>query len=76
MALTPSQAAKVIGCSPQQVRTLIRAGRLRARRVPTRNNQFGYRYTVTQAEAERYRDTPQPKGYPRGRKRPNQEQAR
>jgi hypothetical protein len=71
MTLTPSQAAEVIGCSPQQVRTLIRVGRLRARRVSTRNNQHGYRYTIALHDAELYRDTPQPKGYPRGRKRPN-----
>ena len=66
--MTPSQAADVIGCSPQQVRTLIRIGKLCARKVVTRNNQHGYRYEISRKEAERYRNTPQGRGRPRGYK--------
>lgn len=69
--MTPSEAAKVIGCSPQQVRTLIRVGLVSARKVKTKNNQFGYRYEISLEEAERYRDKPQGRGYPRGVPRPN-----
>jgi len=68
--MTPKKAAAVIGCSPQQVRTLIRNGMLRARMIKTDCNP-GYRYDVTSKEAQRYRDQPQGRGYPRGRKRSN-----
>ncbi len=54
--LTPREAAAVIGCTPQNVRTLIRSGTLRARKVPTIINQYGYRWSITRREAERVRD--------------------
>ena len=64
--MTPSQAAIVIGCSPQQVRTLIRTGKIQAERVDT---PFGFYYNVTQTEAEQYRDSSPNygRGWPRGR---------
>jgi len=64
--MTCKEAAAVIGCSPQQVRTLIRKGKIKAHRIVCPANQYGYRYTVTLAEAERYRDAPQTRGWPRG----------
>ena len=66
--ITPKQAAKIIGCSTTQVRHLIRKGGIKARREQTDTNQTGYRYRylISVAEAERYRDTPQTRGWPRG----------
>ena len=60
--MTPKQAAAVIGCSPQQVRTLIRTGVLKA----TKKSVTTYRYSISRREAERYRDKKQTKGWPRG----------
>lgn len=71
--MTPSQAARVIGCSTQQVRTLIRSGKIKARK---RKAEFGYYYDITQEEAERYRDEKPDRGWPRGKARkPLQEEA-
>ena len=66
--MTVKEAAEVIGCSASHVGTLIRLGKLLARRVsgPTR---YGYYYEITEQEAQRYRNTPQSRGYPRGQKR-------
>jgi len=61
--MTAKEAACVIGCSPQQVRVLIRKGAIQATR---RKMPGGYYYDVSQVEAERYRDTEQTKGWPRG----------
>lgn len=63
--MTPRQAAAIIGCSPQQVRTLIRTGKIKATKRPTPTFP-GYCYSVSRREAERYRDKPQIKGWPRG----------
>jgi len=67
--MTPREAAEIIGCSSQQVRHLIRIGTLRA--TVTQSAVTGYqpRYSLTKREVERYRDKPQERGYPRGRKR-------
>lgn len=64
--MSPTQAASIIGCTPQQVRTLIRTGKLKARKKPTTANQHGYLYEITEAEAVRVRDTEQTRGWPRG----------
>lgn len=65
--MTPRQAAAIIGCSPQQVRTLIRTGVIKAtKRFTPGNTTPGYCYSVSRREAERYRDKPQTKGWPRG----------
>ena len=65
--MTPTEAAAVIGCSPRHVRALIGAGKIQAIPVPYRH---GYTWSITQAEAERYRDAPTSgRGYPRGKKR-------
>ena len=62
--MTPTKAAEVIGCSPQHVRTLIRAGKLKATR---RKYPGGYYYDVTSREAKRYRNLPLTRGWPRGK---------
>lgn len=67
--MTTTEAAQVIGCSPGHVRYLVRAGRLRATRLPGPYNQRGYAWDIKRADAERYRDTPQRRGYPRGQPR-------
>jgi len=62
--VTATEAAALIGCSPAQVRVLIRTGKIKAikRKMPG-----GYYYVVSVAEAKRYRDTPQKHGgWPRG----------
>lgn len=63
--MSPSEAAEKIGCSPQQVRWLIRNGRIRAKKVKTADNQFGYVYSVPDSEVDRYKSTPQTTGRPR-----------
>ncbi len=64
--MTPNEAAKVIGCTSGQVRTLIRTGKLAAKRVPYVGNQHGYRYTISTKEAKRYKRAKQTGGWPRG----------
>lgn len=65
--MTPKEAADYIGCSPQQVRTLIRRGKIKARKhkIPG-GRKPGYCYLISKKEAERYRDAPQRQGWPRG----------
>lgn len=55
--MSPSQAAKLIGCDASHVRRLIRNGKLQAR------------YEISKEEVERYKSLEQSVGYPRGRKR-------
>jgi hypothetical protein len=66
--MTPTQAAKIIGCNVSTVRQMIRDKRLVAtsRKIPG-----GWYYEITQAEAERVRDLPKTehRGFPRGGKR-------
>ncbi len=65
--MTAKEAAKIIGCSPQQVRTLIRTKKLRAKKEKT---PWGsYCYTIKKREAICYRNKPQTSGYPRGQAR-------
>ncbi len=71
--MTPSQAAEVIGCCASHVRTLIRKGKLQAKKVPAPYNPMEYRYEVSPEEALRYRDKPQTVGFPRGQSRNNEE---
>ena len=66
--MTPAQAAKLIGISPQQVRTLIRNGAMKARKHNT-GIKPGFRYDISEKEAARVRSTKQTAGWPRGRKR-------
>ncbi len=63
--MTPVEAAAVIGCSPQQVRYLIRTEKLSAIRLPIPG---GFVYAIQKCEVLRYRDNPQHGGWPRGRR--------
>lgn len=63
--MTPREAAQAIGCSPDHVRAAIRAGLIRARRVPLPQGG-GYYYNITEPEVSRFRDY---RTDPRGRKR-------
>lgn len=63
------EAAKVIGCTAPTVRALIRSGKIRARKVKSSNNQFGYEYEIQHKEVRRYCNSWHD---PRGRPRINQ----
>lgn len=70
--LTPKEAAVVVGCSPQQIRTLIRKGTLKAKKVnrwKDSNGDWRYSYAISASEARRYAREPQTRGFPRGKKR-------
>jgi hypothetical protein len=74
--MTPRQAADFIGCTPQQVRTLIRLGRIKAKRTANKDYrgnpiEGSYTYLINMQEVERYKEIPRSGGYPRGRKRPS-----
>lgn len=64
--MTTTEAAKIIGCSPQHVRYLVSRGWIKATR---RRAPGGYYNDITKEEAEKYRDTVQVRGFPRGQKR-------
>ena len=58
--MTPSQAALIIGCSPQNVRTMIRGGKMKAKKLPATkgkigNNRHGHVWSISSEEAERVR---------------------
>ena len=69
MTLTPSQAAIIIGCSAQNVRTMIRAKKLKAKSIPVTTNRHGHVWLITQTEAERVRDLRPAGNIGRGRPR-------
>jgi excisionase family DNA binding protein len=52
------EAAEYIGISSDQVRWLIRKGRLKAARVKSRHNQHGYEYVIAKPDAALVRDLP------------------
>lgn len=64
--MTPSQAAKILGCTPGNVRTAIREKRLTAERAPNPSG-YGYCWQITTEAVETYRDTPK-QGHPRRRR--------
>jgi hypothetical protein len=61
--MKPTEAAKIIGCTPQQVRTLCRKGTIKATK---RITKLGPYWEIAKKEAERYRDKEQKGGFPRG----------
>lgn len=70
--MTPGQAAKIIGCSAQQVRTLIRTGKIQATKIDATFADVGYPYfwDITEAEAIRARDRKTDgRGWPKGKRR-------
>lgn len=62
--MTPSQAAKEIGCSPQYVRDLIRAGTIKAKKVfivqfINRETHIpGFYYEISDKEVEKAKKLP------------------
>lgn len=67
--VTSKEAAEIIGCSPQQVRTLIRNGKIPAKRKKNERNPAGYDLVILRTEAEKYSQTVPRRGWPRGIKR-------
>lgn len=65
--ITVREASVRIGCSPQQVRTLIRSGKLRAKKSPLPLGG-GYYYLIDERDVTKYSKT-QLRGWPRGRSR-------
>ena len=67
--MTPRNAARKIGCSPGQVRTLTRNGTLKARNKPSTHNQHRYEWFIYAASVAAYAAKPQAGGWPRGESR-------
>lgn len=71
--MSPAQAAVIIGCSPQQVRWLIRKGTIKAKRRKSLSKVKGapvWEYVITEAQAVQAKDHKKDgRGYPRGRPR-------
>lgn len=65
--MKPADAAKVIGCTRNHVHYLIREGKIKAK--GTMVPGVGVFYDITQAEVIRYKNKPQVRGFPRGKKR-------
>lgn len=69
--MTTREAAAKIGCSVGYTIALVRAGKLKARRVRTEANQHGYVLDVDVKSVEAFMATPktEKRGFPRGQKR-------
>ena len=67
--MTPREAARRIGCTPGQVRTLVRAGVLKARKIKSDSNHLGYSWSLSAASVDAYAAIPQAGGWPRGEPR-------
>lgn len=70
--MTVNEAATLIGCSPVQVRVLIRNGRQEIGRLKAVKRYLPsgqWCYDVDRRSAERFRDHRPRVGYPRGRPR-------
>lgn len=65
--MTVNKAAEIIGCSVRHVRTLIKLQKIAATRDWIEGE--GPRWDISLREAERFRDTKQSRGYPRGKPR-------
>ena len=64
--ITTNQAAIIIGCSPQQVRTLIRKGKIKAEKKKDVRNPAGYNLEVDKESVKLYAKTIPRQGWPRG----------
>ena len=56
--MTPAQASKQLGISPQQVRWLIRKGYMQANRIETPGWGSGFVYDVTPQQLSQYVASP------------------
>jgi excisionase family DNA binding protein len=63
--ITPTEAAQIIGVTPNRIRTLIRAGRIPARRI-------GQIHLIERSAAVAFRSIPRPPGNRTGRARRKQ----
>jgi len=67
--VTLKEAAKIVGCSPQHLRYLIRTGKAKATTKAGGPKNFVW-YEMTEREARRLRDNPpKARGVPRGSKK-------
>lgn len=71
--MTPSEVADKIGITTQQVRWLIREGRIKAKRTPVRVKRgvrkgtiYQHEYDVAPEEVSRFRDSRNGPGRPKG----------
>lgn len=66
--MKPTEAAKVLGCTKQHVRLLIRTGKLKAKRkvIKFPKGKKMYQWDISEAEIHRFQITPQTTGRPRG----------
>lgn len=67
--LSTKEAAKLIGCSVNQVRHLVRKGKLKAKRVSSKRNPAGYDLQISQLSAKAYSKRIYARGWPRGVRR-------
>lgn len=69
--ITTKQAAVIIGCSVQHVRSLVRTNKLPATKVPLLlyRGVTQYQYQILKTEAEQFARHKQTVGYPRGKGR-------
>lgn len=66
ITITSKEAANIINCTPQHIRTLVRQGRLKAIKKPSTRNPSGYDYQVIKDSAKLYAKTVPLRGWPRG----------
>jgi excisionase family DNA binding protein len=64
--MSPSEAAQEIGCSKQHVRWMINNGKIEAKKIKSKHNQWGYEYEITKKEVDRVKKTTSTRGCPRG----------
>lgn len=67
--MKPSQAAKLIGCGVNTITNAIRKDKIKADKVASSNNRWGYEYDIPEKEVLRYQQSAQHGGWPRGKKR-------
>lgn len=65
----PSEAARIIGCSVQNVRIMIVNGTMKAVKKPDPFKKEGHIYEIELQEINRIKNVVQTVGFPRGQKR-------
>jgi excisionase family DNA binding protein len=66
--MSTAQVARLLGCSVQHVRKLVRTGKLPATRVLADTNKYGYRWQIRKEDAMKLLRNPYDIGRPRGAK--------
>lgn len=67
--LTAKESAKILGCTVQHIRLLIRKELLDAEKLPSKNNQYGFEYLIPKESVVKYKKLNFSRGCPRGVKR-------